>query len=353
MQWWEALPRGLKHQPFFLVAQSNYGAKGCLPLMLVQSLLFGKFLVSLPYLNSGGLLLQSTQIPNSIIPSQATELQPALRELGISLIDRAVELADTLDVKHLELRHESPFPHPAFNAERSDKVHMRLPLPNDASTLMASFKSKLRSQIKKANENNFEIRFGTTELLQDFYGVFAENMRDLGTPVYSKSLFREILKAFPPKNSPHTSPAHNPTPNPTHSGQAELGVVYLNAYPTAAALLIHHQGKTEVPSASSLRRFNATGVNMWMYSKLLDRAIERKSQCFDFGRSSVGSGTYKFKEQWGAKPHQATWQFYVRKGNPTDMRPDSPNKQKLIRLWQKLPVTITRWIGPPIVRGIP
>lgn len=316
--------------------------------MLVQSLLFGKFLVSLPYLNSGGLLLQSPHLPNL-----GTELPPILKELGNTLVNQAIELAESLDVKHLELRHESPFPHPAFNAQRNDKVHMRLALPSDTATLMANFKSKLRSQIKKANENPFEIRFGTTELLQGFYEVFAENMRDLGTPVYSKKLFREILKAFPNNNLTPTKPPAEQPPTQQSRGHAELCVVYLNATPAAAALLIHHPGKTEIPSASALRRFNATGVNMWMYSKLLDRAIERKSQSFDFGRSSLGSGTYKFKEQWGAKPHPATWQYYVRKGNPADLRPDSANKQKLIQLWQKLPVALTRWIGPPIVRGIP
>jgi len=280
-----------------------------------------------------------------------------LRDLGTALVDRAIKLADSLDVKHLELRHESPFPHPAFNAERNDKVHMRLALPSDAATLMATFKSKLRSQIKKASENSFEIRFGTTELLQGFYDVFAENMRDLGTPVYSKNLFRQILSAFAPNKLPPTKPQSTPAMPNAHQGHAELChaelchaelchaelcVVYLNSTPAAAALLIHHLGKTEVPSASALRRFNTTGVNMWMYSKLLDRAIEHKSQIFDFGRSSIGSGTYKFKEQWGAKPHPANWQYYVRKGNPADMRPDSAHKQKLIRLWQKLPVTFTR-----------
>lgn len=344
--WWEALARGLKYQPFFLVAQSNCGAQGCLPLMLVKSLLFGKFLVSLPYLNSGGLLLQDSKQDSKIVldNSAATTNSSPLSSIGTELIDHAVALADRLDVKHLELRHELPFQHPAFNAERKDKVHMRLPLPSDATTLMASFKSKLRSQIKKAGENNFEVRFGTIELLEGFYTVFSENMRDLGTPVYSKNLFREILHAFPA--SPTAGNARN-------NGQAELCVVFLNGAPASTALLIHHRGRTEVPSASALRRFNSTGVNMWMYSKLLERAIDLQSREFDFGRSSVGSGTYKFKEQWGALPHAAVWQYYVRKGDPADMRPDSANKQILIRQWQKLPVALTRWIGPAIVRGIP
>jgi hypothetical protein len=92
---------------------------------------------------------------------------------------------------------------------------------------------------------------------------------------------------------------------------------------------------------------------MWMYWRLLERAIERGSTTFDFGRSSIGSGTYKFKEQWGAVAHPAVWQYYVRRGNPADMRPDSPNKLKLIRIWQRMPVWLTKSIGPGIVKGIP
>jgi hypothetical protein len=159
-------------------------------------------------------------------------------------------------------------------------------------------------------------------------------MRDLGTPVYSIKLFLSILRNFGPE-------------------AAELAIVRLHGKAVAGALLIHQRGTSEVPSASSLRSFSSTGANLWMYSKLLDRAIEKKSQRFDFGRSSVGSGTFKFKEQWGAKPYPAVWQYYVRKGDPADMRPDSPRKQKLIQAWRILPVWLSKIIGPPIVRGIP
>jgi hypothetical protein len=92
---------------------------------------------------------------------------------------------------------------------------------------------------------------------------------------------------------------------------------------------------------------------MWMYRHLLSRAIEMRSRTFDFGRSSEGSGTYKFKQQWGAVPHPAVWQYYVRKGSVEAMRPENEGNQRLIRLWQKLPVWVTRLIGPTIVRGIP
>jgi hypothetical protein len=90
-----------------------------------------------------------------------------------------------------------------------------------------------------------------------------------------------------------------------------------------------------------------------MYWRLLARSIERGQQVFDFGRSTAGSNTFRFKAQWGANPHPANWQYYVRHGNVSDMRPDNPKNQHRIAVWKRLPVWLTRLAGPPIVRGIP
>jgi hypothetical protein len=92
---------------------------------------------------------------------------------------------------------------------------------------------------------------------------------------------------------------------------------------------------------------------MLMYWHLLERAIQRRQEVFDFGRSSKESNTYRFKEQWGAKEAPAQWQYYLREGGVSDMRPENPRYQRLIRIWQKLPLALTRLIGPRIVRGIP
>ncbi len=282
--------------------------------MLVKSHLFGKFLVSLPYVNTGGVW--------------ATELGA-----GLELVSSACELADRLDVRYLELRHEVKLEHPQLNFERHDKVHMRLALPGSDPELEKTFKSKLRNQIKKSLEYNLSVEWGSQNLLRDFYTVFARNMRDLGTPVFSARLFEAILKEF--------------------DDDAELCIIRRNRLPVAGALVVHRNGITEVPSASSLREHNVTNANMWMYRQLLSRAIQRGSQTFDFGRSSEDSGTYRFKAQWGAQPHPAIWQYYVRKGSAEDMRPDAGNKQKLVQIWKKLPVPVTRILGPHIVRGIP
>jgi serine/alanine adding enzyme len=312
--WLNVLANGFGHTPYALEAVEAGRTVGYLPLAFVRSLLFGKFLVSLPYLNSNGVQADT--------PTIAT-----------ALVDEAVRLADNLRVRHLELRQESPVVHLAFNAEMRSKVHMRLRLPDTTAALSKAIGPKVRNQIRKGEKSNLTVEWGGEGLVEAFHEVFSRNMRDLGTPVYGQKLLVAVLKEY--------------------SSQSEICVVRHKGQPIAAALLLHGVGVTEVPSASCLREFNSTCANMLMYWHLLERAIQRGQQVFDFGRSTVDGSTYKFKQQWGAKPEPAVWQYYARRGSPSEMRPDNPKYQRLIRIWQRLPVSVTRWIGPKIARGIP
>jgi FemAB-related protein (PEP-CTERM system-associated) len=210
---------------------------------------------------------------------------------------------------------------------------MRLDLPASSDRLFAGLDSAVRSQVRKGRKNGLTVHWGRAELLSDFYAVFSRNMRDLGTPVYGRTLFAQALAQFPDR--------------------AELCVVRDAQRPLAGALLLHGWGVTEVPSASSLREHNRTNANMLMYYHLLERAVERGQDVFDFGRSTPGSGTWKFKAQWGATPSGAEWQSYLRTGCLEETQPTNPRYQRLIRLWQRLPVALTRLIGPVVVRGIP
>ncbi len=312
--WVNSVADGLRQRVYLLRASSGGQVTGVLPLFLVSGPVFGRFLVSIPYVNTGGVWARDEQTAKQ-------------------LVQQACDLADQLDVRYLELRHETAVEHPQLNFCNTEKKHMRLALPDSPEALMKSFKSKLRSQIKKAGQYDLEVEFGGAEKLDSFYRIFARNMRDLGTPVFPKSLFACILRDF--------------------GSDAEICVVSKEGQPVASAILVHLKTMTEVPSASCLREFNRTNANMLMYRHLLERAIERGSKTFDFGRSSEGSGTYKFKAQWGAQPHPAVWQYYVRKGSPEEMRPDDAGKQRLVKIWQRLPVWLTKLVGPPIVRGIP
>jgi serine/alanine adding enzyme len=313
-RWMRVLREGLGHRTLLLEATAAGSPVGILPLALVKSPFFGRFLVSLPYVNSSGMI--------------ATD-QRAIQ----ALVDRAVELADEHDVRYLELRQECEIEHPALTHKNDTKVLMRLALPTTTDELWTSFKSKLRSQIRSGEKHEFEALWGEHERLDEFYDVFSRNMRDLGTPVFPKGLFASILRQF--------------------AGQAELCVLRLKGQAVAAALLVHGSGVTQVPSASSLREFNSTSANMVMYWHLLRRAVERGQRTFDFGRSTVDSNTFRFKKQWGAEPSPSVWQYYVRRGTIGDMRPDNAKFGLAIKAWQRLPIWLTRLIGPTIVRGIP
>lgn len=314
MEWLAILRDGLDHLPVLLEAKSGDETLGMLPLEFLQSRLFGKFLVGLPYLNVGGVL--------------ATDDEVAAR-----LIAAAITLSDELDVKYLELRHEQRHQHPAFNHELTEKVHMRLALPTERDGLWQQIGPKVRNQVRKAEKAGLAVAWGRDDLLADFYTVYSHNMRDLGTPVFSRRLFASILQHL--------------------SESAEICVARHGRTTVAAAILVHGHGMTEVPSASSLRRWNYLNGNMLVYWHLLTRAIERGQQVFDFGRSSAGSNTYRFKAQWGATPHPAVWQYYVRRGSVGEMRPNHPKNQRRIAVWKRLPVWLTRLVGPSIVRGIP
>jgi FemAB-related protein (PEP-CTERM system-associated) len=298
---------------------SRGGVVGYLPLALVTSRLFGRFLVSLPYLNRAGIVAADR----------------AVRE---ELLEAARDLADRFKVQYLELRHHAhTLEHKTISHNRDEKLRMVLDLPGEPDGLWSGYSAKVRNQIRKGDKAGLSIRFGGAKLLDGFYDVFSTNMRDLGTPVYPRGLFASVIMQF--------------------NDSAELAVVMHSGRPVAGALLIHGRscgaGSSQVPSASSLRDAKHTNANMWMYHKLLERAVVRGSASFDFGRSSPDSGTYRFKKQWGAVPFPTTWQYYLRYGDVGAVRPDNPKYQRRIAAWQRLPVWVTRLVGPRIVRGIP
>lgn len=314
-EWATVFQRALRHRPQFLWAEQSGRIVGVLPLMHISGPVFGSFLVSQPYLNTGGVLADAPRIASM-------------------LIDKAVALADSLNVKHLELRHESRSEHPRLNSTNTEKVHMRLELPATSEELWTGLKSKLRSQIKKPlNDTTLTVQFGHTDQLKNFYEVFCTNMRDLGTPPFSRRLFQEMLNQF--------------------GDSAEICTVLTGGRPIASGFLLHGPEVTLIPSASSLREFNHTACNMLMYWHCLKRTVERGQKAFDFGRSSVDSGTFKFKQQWGAEAYPAVWQYCLRKGDIGDVRPGSGKFDQVIAIWQKLPVWFTKLVGPEIVRGIP
>jgi FemAB-related protein (PEP-CTERM system-associated) len=312
-RWREVIRRSFGHESLYLMARSGDGAvRGVLPLIRLRSRLFGDFAVSVPYFNYGGPLADTPDIARK-------------------LLNTAAEWAHANAVGHLEIRATSPLNEwPA----RTDKASMIRPLPASVAELDRELGAKVRAQINRARQTEAQARIGNIELLDDFYRVFAINMRDLGTPVYSKNFFRIILETF--------------------AGQAHLVVVYLNGRAVSAAFLLGHGEMMEIPWASTLRSVNALNMNMLLYHEVLSFCIAQGYAFFDFGRSTKDAGTYRFKKQWGAEPVQHHWHYWLPGGGELPaLKPDSPKFRLAIAVWQRLPVALTRLIGPPIVKFLP
>ena len=195
------------------------------------------------------------------------------------LIQVANDHADRLGVDHIEYRDD--IPREGLQVQ-SHKVNMVLSLPDSEDTLWESFTPKLRAQIKRPQRTAPQIFIGGKEHLNDFYEVYTTNMRDLGSPAHSKLFVKNILESFP-ENS-------------------WLIVIRLTDKPVSAGLLLGHGNTMEIPLASTLREANPLSMNMLLYWEILKLATHHGYKAFDFGRSTKGAGTYRFKQQWGAKP---------------------------------------------------
>ena len=302
----------------FRQAPRYYGAfvgadlQGILPLVDFRSLLFGHFFVSLPYVNYGG-----------IIGSGA--------EARRALLDHVTALAAELSCTHIELRHVSP----QFDdtAVRQHKVAMRLSLPETSDACWSALSGKVRNQVRKATKNGLSVRCGGQELLDDFYAVFAVNMRDLGTPVYGRFCFDAILRTF--------------------SDSSAVTVVYAAQRPLAGSVTIRFRDGIEVPWASSLRLHNHLHANELLYWEMIRSAIEGGLRVFDFGRSTPDAGTFHFKRKWGAQPTPLAWEYSAVRAHIPDHSPTNAKFTKAIWMWQQLPVSVANMLGPHIVRHIP
>lgn len=306
--------RAFKLRTHFLSARDDASRLvGVLPLIEQSSLVFGRFLVSVPFFTYGGLLADD---------EAATK----------ALVATAAELAQRRKVDHVELRHlrESG----AGLAERRDKVSMMLELPPTMDELSKRLGSKLRSQIKKADKEAPEIQWGGAELVRDFYSVFAPSMHSLGTPVYPRRFFDIACTAF--------------------GELASILVVRVKGQVQAAAVLVRHGARIEVPWAAATEAGKRNSINMFMYRELLRYSIEQGAKVFDFGRSTVDSGTYRFKAQWGAQPVQLYWHYWLPQGAELpQLNNANPKFALAVQCWQRMPLWVANLLGPMISRSLP
>src|SRR5262245_30009222 len=245
--WKDVIEQTFGHPTFYLAAADGERVRGVLPLAQLKSRIFGNLLVSLPYFNYGGICADSDVVRDA-------------------LFEKAIELARQHGARSIELRHEESWRQDV--PTKTHKVSMRLELPGSADDLWKALGAKLRNQIQKPRKAGVTVTLGREEQLDSFYEVFAANMRDLGTPVYPKAFFRNILDRFPQ--------------------QTWIATAYLDGGAVASGFLAGFKDRLEIPWASSLRLLNNVGPNMLLYWSCLEFAIQGGYRVFDFGRSTPG-----------------------------------------------------------------
>lgn len=320
--WKQSIEKAYNLRSYYLMAMDDQNQiTGILPSILIKPPIGHATLCSLPYCDRGEALAES----------------PAIVEL---LIAKANELRQELKAHCYEYRSTrfTAYDHDTPNATAEpQKVRMILELPETSIALLAGFKAKLRSQIKKAEKNKLTFEIGNNEsLVSDFYDVFTINMRDLGSPTHSKRWFESISRFY--------------------DENCIVSIIKSNSVPIGAGLVLINGRTATIPWASTLRKYNKLAPNMLLYWSLLEYATDNGCQQFDFGRSSIGEGTFKFKQQWGAKPVELDWKTFPEITNKTvndnSLRQNVSLRQTAENIWRKLPLPITIQLGSRVRKYI-
>jgi FemAB-related protein (PEP-CTERM system-associated) len=310
--WHDVMANVMGQSCEYLVAQRPGGEwAGVLPLVHVRGLV-GHYLVSMPYVDDGGPLGD-----DAAREALATEAQAIAKKSGAKL---------------LELRSRVNVSGPVETNAR--KVSVQLPMPGTVDDLWAkTFKAKLRSQVRRPAKEGMTARTGPSEL-DAFYHVFTRNMRDLGTPVLPRRFFERLVELW---------------------GESVVitGVYTTSGEPAAGSCSFAWNGELYVTWASSIRAFNKLSPNMLLYSSMMETAIQRGLTKFNFGRSTPGASTHKFKQQWGGVDVPLPWASWSPSGAGGTPTPDKPIFKVATAVWSKLPLPIANGLGPFLARQLP
>jgi FemAB-related protein (PEP-CTERM system-associated) len=312
--WGRVMSRAYGHRPVYLLAEDGDEIVGALPLVLIKSRLFGRRLVSMPFMDYGGILADPDRGVEAMLASAALD---TARELGAQTVG---------------LRQYTPIalPYPVS----SERVTMLLQLRSETEVWKA-LPSERRNRVRKGEKNGLQASWCGAEALPDFYEVFAVNMRDLGSPVHSRKFFDVMLDELP--------------------GVARALLVRdANGRAVGAAVCLFFRDAVMVPWVSSLREAFALCPNFVLYWEVIRFACTQGYRTLDLGRSFKNAGTYEFKRQWGAQPHTLPWIFLdAVPGAAPSVDQDRSRFERLIEAWKRVPVPIANLVGPWIRRQVP
>ena len=313
--WLEAVEAATGQQAYMLVCEERGRIVGVLPLHRVGSLL-GDVLASTGFAVGGGVLAETP------------------RSAGL-LARAAEELAARLGCPTVELRGGAlPAGSDGWTVQNRTHAGFVAPLAaNDAAQLL-SIPRKQRAEVRKGLANGLEVRIGSGPSDRAMhYAVYAESVRNLGTPVFPRALFAAVLDRF--------------------GDDADILTVLDRGTPVAGVLSLYWRGAVMPYWGGGTRAARDLRANDAMYFALMRHARERGCKRFDFGRSKVGSGAYRFKRNWGLEPQPLAYAQWTAPGAPRrDVDPTSPRHRAAIAAWKRLPLGIANRLGPVVARGL-
>lgn len=310
--WKNIVNKSYGHKPFYLIAKKNGDIKGILPIVLMESRIFGKKLVSVPFAPYGGVCADDLITENV-------------------LINDAKTLANELDVDYLEFRN---YKENEFKLNSNDSYYsLILKLNSNPELLWNNFRKSMRRYIGNAMKNNLVITTNPI-YINEFYKLYSNNMKDLGTPVHSYTFFKNLLEEF--------------------SENTNITIVQYNNIPIAAVLLLYFKDVVIYGWGSSDRKYLQYSPNYILFWELIKQSCEKKYNYFDFGRSQKTDGTFLFKKGWGGEPRQLYYQYYSKNSKRApDMSKSNSTRQKFAMLWKNLPIPIANKLGPFLRSNIP
>lgn len=299
--WSRAIERGCGQRAHYLVAERDGAIAGVLPLTEMRSPLFGNALVSAGFAVDGGVLGEGGEV-----------LVAAARALGLPSI---------------ELRGGAA---PAgWAVDDTTYLGFVRPLAADDEAELAAIPRKQRAEMRKALANELEVVTGGVERAGEHYAVYAESVRNLGTPVFPRALFRAVLETM----------------------DADVLTVRHQGRAVASVLSLYFNGIVFPYWGGGTAAARGLRANDRMYFALMSHARARGCTAFDFGRSKAGTGAAGFKKNWGFEGVPLAYAKWS-EGAAREVNPLNPKYALMVRTWQRLPLPLANLLGPWISRGL-
>lgn len=303
--WQRVIEKTFSHACFFLLAKHDNNICGVLPLVEVKSKLFGHALVSTPFCVYGGAIADNDEIKRS-------------------LEAKAIEYAEELAVDHLELRYLSE----QNNGMLLKQAHATFmcELADDAEGILAAVKKKQRAVIRHSLKN--ELVSEMTTDIDEFYELLSESYRNLGTPIFTKAFFKQLVQEF--------------------GSDVDICVVKTKESQPSTAVMNFYFNDTVLPyyggGSADARHVKSAD---FMYYQVMCHARQNGYTKYDFGRSKNDSGPYKYKKNWGMAPQPLYYYYHLVKAKELpNLSPNNPKYKMFINMWQKLPLKLSQMLGP-------